>query len=493
MSAVNIHFQREFSPEIQKIKNHKEFNEYRRQLERMDEIICLKGIDLQFASLYLAEIRGHKKKKMSAVSVRKKTEYAVRGFRCNILRHYLGMSYAKLSCRIAESPLLQEFIFAGRVDGEIMIPGRSLLHKYSQMISAPIMEEFVREKMKDIAGEGSCLGLRKVIDLSEIYVDACCLEAKIHFPVDWVLLRDSIRTLIKSILTIRRHGLVHRMGKPEEFISVINKECMAMAGSRKKKDSKKERKRILRRMKKIEKTVRKHGKRYMELLIERWRETDLLEDEAKRIVGRMKNVISKIPVAVKQAHDRIIAGKYAENADKILSLYDDGVNVVVRGKDGAEIEFGNTLFIAEQSDGLIVDWNLYKESAPADVKKLDESLNRLKTNGIGIRSVTGDRGFDSSAVRKTLAEDKIYNGICPRNPEELKKRRNEPEFLRSQKRRAQTEGRISILKNRFIGNPASGRSFEQRQMDVGWAVFSHNLWVVARMPEKEEQELLKTG
>jgi hypothetical protein len=60
-----------------------------------------------------------------------------------------------------------------------------------------------------------------------------------------------------------------------------------------------------------------------------------------------------------------------------------------------------------------------------------------------------------------------------------------------QKRRAQTEGRISILKNGFIGNPASGRSFEQRRMDAGWAVFSHNLWVLSRMPE--EEKLLKTG
>jgi len=491
MPVNNVTYQEEFRPLNPKIKRHKEFNEYRRQVERMDEIIRLQEMDLQFASLYIAGIQGNKKKKMSAAAIRNKTKYAVVGFRCNVLRHYLGMSYVKLSCRIAESSVLQNFIFAGRIDGEVSVPGKSLLHKYSQMVSAPVLEKFVMDAVKDVADDGSRLGLEDDIDLSEIYVDSCCLEAKIHFPVDWVLLRDAVRTLVKSIMTIRRHGLFHRMGKPEEFMSAINKECMAMAGSRKKKDSKKERKRIFRRMKKIEKTVRNHGTRYVELLKGRWKETDLLEDEADVIVKRMENVIIKIPEAVKQAHDRIIAERYTDNADKILSLYDDKVNVVVRGKDGAEVEFGNSLYLAEQRQGLLVDWKLYYNSAPADVKKLDESFNRLDVNEIYIKSVTGDRAFDSLAMKEKLNGKKIYNGICPKNPAELLKRQEDPEFRRLQKRRAQTEARISILKNRFIRNPASGRSFDQRRMDVGWAVLSHNLWVLARMPE--EKKLLKTG
>ena len=90
-------------------------------------------------------------------------------------------------------------------------------------------------------------------------------------------------------------------------------------------------------------------------------------------------------------------------------------------------------------------------------------------------------------------KEKIYNAICPRSREELKKRQNELKFIMMQKRRAQTEGRISIVRNGFVGNPASGKSFEQRERDLAWAVFSHNLWVLARLPEAKEDELLKTG
>jgi len=495
MSAVNIHFQREFSPEIQKIKNHKEFNKYRLLLERMDEIIRISGIDLEFAGRLVEFIEEKYSVRLSAKSRAKKIEYAVKGLRCNILRGYTRLSFEELSCRIAESPLLQWFIGASRIDGEISVPCKSQLHKFSQMLSPEEIEHFVRKALDHLAANGKILGLENDIDCGEIYVDACALEANIHFPVDWVLLRDAVRTLIKSILTIRRHGLVHRMSTPEDFLSAINRECMSMSSARKNKDANKKRKRIFRRMKKIELTVREHGRRYFQLLKDKWMETDLGEDEAGVILQRMENVLSKIPEAVRQAHKRIIRGEQIENGKKILSLYDEYVNVIARGKDRCEVEFGNSLFLAEQKHGFVVDWKLYQDSAPGDTKKLEECLDRLAVRNINVTGIAGDRGFNSASISKRLARpgNEIYNAICPKDKAELARRQEDPRFRKMQKRRAQTEARISIVKNGFIGNPGTGRSFAQRRMDTAWAIFTHNVWVVARMPEKEEQELLKTG
>jgi hypothetical protein len=84
------------------------------------------------------------------------------------------------------------------------------------------------------------------------------------------------------------------------------------------------------------------------------------------------------PAAVKQAHERIIGERKVANEDKILSLYEPEVRVIVRGKAGAGVEFGNTLLIAEQAQGVVVDWRLYEESAPADAGQLPGSLERLE-------------------------------------------------------------------------------------------------------------------
>jgi len=79
------------------------------------------------------------------------------------------------------------------------------------------------------------------------------------------------------------------------------------------------------------------------------------------------------------------------NADKSHSLYDEHVNVIVRHKAGAEVEFGNTLLLTEQEDGLIVDWEFFRDPAPADARLLKQSQERLK-EGLEIDVHLGRRG-----------------------------------------------------------------------------------------------------
>jgi hypothetical protein len=181
--------------------------------------------------------------------------------------------------------------------------------------------------------------LENELDLSVVWLDSTCLKACIHFPADWVLLRDLVRTLSKSILTIRRHGLRHRIGEPEEFLRAINAQSMAMAeASRRKPGGKKERKRVLRVMKRICKTVLAHARRYRRVLDANWQESDLSRKEAEVILRRMDNVLDQAPAAIKQAHERIIGERAVDNADKILSLCESDLHVIVRRKAGAEVE-----------------------------------------------------------------------------------------------------------------------------------------------------------
>ena len=66
------------------------------------------------------------------------------------------------------------------------------------------------EKAKEI-------GLENALDLEMVWVDSTCLKANIHFPVDWVLLKDASRSLIQSIVVIRKHGLMHRILDPKVY------------------------------------------------------------------------------------------------------------------------------------------------------------------------------------------------------------------------------------------------------------------------------------
>ena len=201
-----------------------------------------------------------------------------------------------------------------------------------------------------------------------------------------------------------------------------------------------------------------------------------------------------MPAAIRQAHERIIGERQVENDEKVLSLYEGQASVYVRGKAGAEVEFGSQLLLGESRSGVIVDWELVDGKVEADTKMLRRSLERMKqtVGGPSIRAVGGDRGCDSKANREMLEQEGIYNGICPKAPEELKKRMQEEKFVELQKRRSQTEARIAIFKNGFLGNPIMSKGQANQERQVAWKVLTHNLWVIARQPQAKAKAKSKS-
>jgi len=229
-------------------------------------------------------------------------------------------------------------------------------------------------------------------------------------------------------------------------------------------------------------TVRNHARRYRDLLDQRWAQTDWTRPQAEQVLRRMEHVLTQLPKARHQARQRILAGQLVPNDEKILSLYEPEVQVIVRKKAGAEVEFGNTLLLGENPQGLILDWELFRESAPADAALLGRSVGRMEAvYGPKLKAVAADRGFDSYTNRVGLAADGIYNAVCPRSPAQLAQRSGSWKFKRLQRRRAQTEGRVSIFKNVFIGERLRSKGFAHRELTVTWAVLVHNLWVLARL------------
>ena len=106
-------------------------------------------------------------------------------------------------------------------------------------------------------------------------------------------------------------------------------------------------------------------------------------------------------------------------------------------------------------------------------------------NTVAIMFVTED----NNEAKRLLEEKDIFNALCPRNPRALKERMEEDEiFVVCQKRRAQSEGRIAVLKNNFLGRPLRAKGFERRELAVSWAVLAHNLWVLARLPKRNVVE-----
>lgn len=111
-----------------------------------------------------------------------------------------------------------------------------------------------------------------------------------------------------------------------------------------------------------------------------------------------------------------------------------------------------------------------------------------------VGGVAADRGFSNAINNQGLEDAGIFNGICPRQPQQLKERMKDKKFAHLQRRRSQTEARIGILKNGFLGRPMRAKGFAHRELAVAWGVLTHNLWVLARLRKsKKKPEPLLTG
>ena len=334
-------------------------------------------------------------------------------------------------------------------------------------------------------------GLSQAIDCKTVFMDTTCVKSHIHFPVDWVLLRDAARSLLSAIITIRKQGLKHRMTEPSTLLKTMNKHCIEMTHTRRKKEGKKQRKIKLRAMKKLSQRIAKHADRYRERLRREWPNTLWTECQAQQVIGRIDLILEQLPAAIKQAHDRIIGERKIVSSDKLLSFYDEDAQVIVRGKAGNEIEFGQRLLLTEQRDGLIIDWELFSKKAPSDSQLLEPTIDRIEKYYGAIASACSDRGFGSKKADEYLEAKHIYNAICPKSPKQLQERLQDPTFIELQTRRSQTEARIGIFKNVFLGKPLRSRITDNKRHALNWCVLTHNLWVLSRKTIADEKSVLK--
>ena len=84
---------------------------------------------------------------------------------------------------------------------------------------------------------------------------------------------------------------------------------------------------------------------------------------------------------------------------------------------------------------------------------------------------------------------RIENGIAPKDPQRFAERWKEERFRRWQHRREQTEARIAIFKNEFLGGPLLAKGIEGQDREVGWAALTHNLWLLADLRRAESPPL----
>src|SRR5260370_7817125 len=238
-----------------------------------------------------------RQKRLSAKAQQNHQFHARRALRCNIARILLQEKYRGFAARLADSPLLQFFCGISEVD-RVRVPSKSTLQRYFVWWPEAAVRELVQKLLLRAAQAPEQLGLAEPLDLENAFLDSPSLCDNIHYPVDWVLLRDATRTLMGSVRLIRDQGLKHRMEEPETFISRINGLCIKMTHVWNRKDqleSRRQRTQTLRQMDRLVATVRNPARRYPQLLDKHWAQTDWTRPQAEQVLHRTHQALDQSP------------------------------------------------------------------------------------------------------------------------------------------------------------------------------------------------------
>ncbi len=193
----NIAIQCLLRPALTVVDRCLDYDNFRATIERIDRLLIDSEVESQGVDLALE--RGQP---MSVKARQKRANFALKALRMETLRYLLGgISFRHLSRALGSSDLLADFCRVRHIDG-IRGISKSTLERASKFFSEKQLRALHRT-LTEVVGDADLarqvVGLDKPIDTTICLIDGTCLEVNIHWPTDWVLLKDVAGTLLKAI------------------------------------------------------------------------------------------------------------------------------------------------------------------------------------------------------------------------------------------------------------------------------------------------------
>jgi transposase, IS5 family len=349
-------------------------------------------------------------------------------------------------------------------------------------------------KLTARCGEGAVAGLNgalwakaaqaKLLRTARVRVDTTVIAANVVYPTDSGLLAKAVGKLVRTVrrvqaaggatqtvVTDRRRAAARRVRQiasklrtrsklgREETTEVIRRVTGELAGLAEQAVAQAA-------------TVLRNGRRAVPRAL------------SGRVRGRLRRALAELAVTIEraskiaaQARTRL-AGQLPPSATRLVSLHDPDARPIRKGRIDRPVEFGYKAQVADNDDGIILDYNL-EPGAAADGPQLVPAIERIGDRaGRTPRAVTADRGYGQPAVERDLRELGVQTIAIPRQGKISPTRQtieHSRGFHRLVKWRTGSEGRISYLKR--------GYGWDRTRLDgkpgaaiwCGHGVFAHNL------------------
>jgi IS5 family transposase len=203
-----------------------------------------------------------------------------------------------------------------------------------------------------------------------------------------------------------------------------------------------------------------------------------------RMRGRLRRALDELAVTIgrtakiaAQTRTRL-AGQVPEGAARLVSLHDPDARPIRKGRIDKPVEFGYKAQVADNDDGVILDYRVEYGAAP-DGPQLVPAVERIRRRAGRVpRAVTADRGYGQPVIDRDLQARGVRTIAIPRQGK-ISPARKATEHSRSFRKlvkwRTGSEGRISYLKHTYGWDRTHLDTRQGAAIWCGHGVFAHNL------------------
>jgi IS5 family transposase len=306
------------------------------------------------------------------------------------------------------------------------------------------------------------------LDVSKIRVDSTVIETNIHYPTDISLLWDAYCVLTRLLRAVR--DLEPELC-PHRFHDRKAKQDYLYVTRYQQSKSKDRRRKVKRHFRRLHTTVRRIRDVGRETVRQITGESPL---ELQGLKIQLKHYLPLVGTVLNTSERAFLKGEKVPAEERIFSLFEEHTELIMRGKARKPVEFGHAIWITQNPDKLILDYEVMDKKVP-DAELLEEVTQRHKALYRGYpEGLTADAGFRASAENMEVVKKRVVTLAVPGRG------RNKKWMDAAWHRfRAGVEGTFSVLKRAFRLIVCLYRGFKSFEAAVGMAVFCHNLRLVA--------------
>jgi IS5 family transposase len=353
--------------------------------------------------------------------------------RALIVKQMNGFSYRELAFHLADSSSYRRFCHIGFTD---RLPSKSALATNIKRVKAATLEVINRE----LVVLAEALGVERG---RKVRVDSTAVPAMIHEPSDSYLLWDCVR-VVTRLCEQARELEVGEIVCPNRTRRA-KRRARAIHTAR----TRSQRARLYRDLLRVCEEVCRAAARVSEQLWAYQSGDVMVAARAAGLAAELDRVLALAVRVIEQTRRRVLQGEQVSAADKVVSIFEDHADVIVKAP--RETVYGHKVFLTCGASSMVMDC-VVTSGNPADSSMAVTMVDRQRgLYGRPPRQAAFDGGFASRANLTALKREGVRDVMfCKRRGLEISEMaRSVWVYQRLRDFRAGVEGCISFLKRVF--------------------------------------------